>query len=50
MGFIGRCPCPWPGNWNEMIFKVPSNPVFVLVDEKYCVIQRHEAGEVGEVL
>jgi len=22
----GRCPCPWQGGWNEMIFKVPFNP------------------------
>ena len=22
----GRCPCPWQGGWNEMIFKAPSNP------------------------
>ena len=22
----GRCPCPGQGCWNEMIFKVPSNP------------------------
>ena len=22
----GRCPCPWQGAWNEMIFKVSSNP------------------------
>ena len=22
----GRCPCPWQGGWNEMIFKVPSSP------------------------
>ena len=21
----GRCPCPWQGGWNEMIFKAPSN-------------------------
>jgi len=21
-----RCPCPWQGGWNEMIFKVTSNP------------------------
>ena len=22
----GRCPCSWQGGWNQMIFKVPSNP------------------------
>ena len=22
----GRCPCWWQGGWNQMIFKVPSNP------------------------
>ena len=22
----GRCPCPWQEGWNEMMFKVPSNP------------------------
>jgi len=21
-----RCPCSWQGGWNQMIFKVPSNP------------------------
>ena len=21
----GRCPCPWQGGWNQMIFKIPSN-------------------------
>jgi len=20
------CPCSWQGGWNQMIFKVPSNP------------------------
>jgi len=22
----GKCPCSWQGGWNQMIFKVPSNP------------------------
>jgi len=22
----GRCPCSWQGRWNQMVFKVPSNP------------------------
>ena len=22
----GRCPCPWQGNWNKMLFKVSSSP------------------------
>ena len=22
----GRCPCSWQGGWNQVIFKVPSNP------------------------
>ena len=22
----GSCPCSWQGGWNQMIFKVPSNP------------------------
>ena len=22
----GRCPCPWQGGWNMLIFKVPFNP------------------------
>ena len=27
----GRCPCSWQGSWNQMIFKVPSNPYHSMV-------------------
>ena len=27
----GRCPCSWQGGWNEMIFKVPSNPYHSMI-------------------
>ena len=27
----GRCPCSWQGGWNQMIFKVSSNPYHSMV-------------------
>jgi len=27
----GRCPCSWQGGWNQMIFKVPSNPYHSMI-------------------
>lgn len=27
----GRCPCLWQKGWNNMIFKVPSNPSCVML-------------------
>ena len=26
-----RCPCSWQGGWNQMIFKVPSNPYYSMI-------------------
>jgi len=26
-----RCPCSWQGGWNELIFKVPSNPYHSMI-------------------
>jgi len=40
----GRCPCPWQGGWNTMIFKVPYNPdhpMIPLADKgSYCPLSR----------
>jgi len=27
----GRCPCSWQGDWNQMIFTVPSNPYHSMI-------------------
>ena len=27
----GRCPCSWQGGWNQMIFKVTSNPYHSMI-------------------
>jgi len=27
----GRCPCLWQGGWNQMIFKVPSDPYHSMI-------------------
>jgi len=27
----GICPCSWQGDWNQMIFKVPSNPYHYMI-------------------
>jgi len=29
--FKARCPCSWQGGWNQMIFKVPSNPYHPMI-------------------
>jgi len=30
----GGCPCSWQGGWNQMIFKVPSNPYHSMILKK----------------
>ena len=35
----GRCPCPWQGRWNWMIFKVPSNPNHSMILLLYISLQ-----------
>ena len=45
----GRCPCSWQGGWNQMIFKVPSNPYHTLWGHDFCRGPTHP-NSVGRVL
>jgi len=33
-----KCPCPWQGGWNQMTFKVPSNPNHSMITRwEFCI-------------
>jgi len=37
----GRCPCSWQGGWNQMIFKVTSNPYHSMI-LSFCRLRNKE--------
>lgn len=43
----GRCPCPWQGGWNRMIFKTPSNSISILWIYDVFTLVKHLATTFG---
>jgi len=38
----GRCPCWWQGGWNQMMFKIPSNPNHSMILWFFFVLENFE--------